>query len=173
MYSLLLLPLGTVQPLLSHLLALLEQLNDFNRLLPETVVLEEEELGLKLQKTGSGQLSDPRIIDLAFAFLQFQHNIKLSIYLIDKSEESVGPQQLEEECRWVWLLDLERSVALAVGRCLGGMLQGPPPSLQEKTSELWLSNVLLRNGLEMDFEQLGRETFGWLSRLPCVQMFRK
>ncbi|XP_028274446.1 probable E3 ubiquitin-protein ligase HERC1 isoform X2 [Parambassis ranga] len=138
MYSLLLLPLGTVQPLLSHLLALLEQLNDFNRLLPETVVLEEEELGLEVQKTGS-----------------------------DKSEESVGPQQLEEECRWVWLLDLERSVALAVGRCLGGMLQGPPPSLQEKTSEIWLSNVLLRNGLEMDFEQLD-SSLPWLTEVVLL-----
>lgn len=78
-------------------------------------------------------------------------------FLLDKSEENLGKQQ-EEECRWVWILDLERSVALAVGRCLGGMLQGPPPSLQEKMSEMWLSNVLLRNGLEMDFGQLGRKT---------------
>lgn len=56
---------------------------------------------------------------------------------------------------WVWLLDLERAVASAIGRCLGGMLQGAPPSTQEKTAEFWLSNPLLRNGLEMDFEQLG------------------
>lgn len=55
MYSLLLLPLGTVQPLLSHLLALLEQLNDFNRLLPETGLLEEQELGMETQKTCLGQ----------------------------------------------------------------------------------------------------------------------
>uniref|UniRef100_A0A7N6A8Y1 HECT-type E3 ubiquitin transferase n=1 Tax=Anabas testudineus TaxID=64144 RepID=A0A7N6A8Y1_ANATE len=118
MYSLLLLPLGTIQPLLSHLLTLLEHLNDYNRLLPGIGTLEEQELGMEDQKNC-----------------------------------------LEEECKWVWLLDLERSVALAVGRCLGGMLQGPPPSLQEKASEFWLSNVLLRNGLEMDFEQLGRKTY--------------
>lgn len=55
MYSLLLLPLGTVQPLLSHLLTLLEHLNDFNRLLPETGLLEEQELGMEAQKTCSGQ----------------------------------------------------------------------------------------------------------------------
>ncbi|XP_068430797.1 probable E3 ubiquitin-protein ligase HERC1 isoform X3 [Clinocottus analis] len=136
MYSLLLLPVGTVQPLLSHLLALLEQLNDFNRLLPEAGLLEEQELRMEAQKTCS-----------------------------DKSEENTCPaaQQHEEESKWVWLLDLERSVALAVGRCLGGMLQGPPPSLQEKTSDFWLSNVLLRNGLEMDFEQLGRKTYCMLS----------
>lgn len=55
MYSLLLLPLGTVQPLLSHLLALLEQLNDFSRLLPETGLLEEQELRIESQKPCSGQ----------------------------------------------------------------------------------------------------------------------
>ncbi|XP_063334410.1 probable E3 ubiquitin-protein ligase HERC1 isoform X1 [Pelmatolapia mariae] len=139
MYSLLLLPLGTVQPLLSHLLGLLEQLNDFNRLLPETVLLEEQELGVKDQKTCS-----------------------------DKSEEntSIGPQE-EEECRWAWLLDLERSVALAVGRCLGGMLQGSPLSLQEKASEVWLSNVLFRNGLEMDFEQLD-SSMTWLTEVVLL-----
>lgn len=96
------------------------------------------------------------------------------IFLIDKSEEntSIGPQE-EEECRWAWLLDLERSVALAVGRCLSGMLQGSPLSLQEKVSEVWLSNVLFRNGLEMDFEQLGRKTCCWLFRFSHVQMLRK
>lgn len=62
MYSLLLLPLGTVQPLLSHLLALLEHLNDFNRLLPETVLLEEQELGVEAQKSCSGQFSGPGIV---------------------------------------------------------------------------------------------------------------
>ncbi|CAN9504281.1 unnamed protein product [Ophioblennius macclurei] len=140
MYSLLLLPLGTIQPLLSHLLDLLEHLNDFNRLLPETVLLEEQELGSEAQKTSS-----------------------------DKSDEntSLGQQQQEEEGRWVWLLDLERSVALAVGRCLSGMLQGPPPSLQEKASEIWLSNILLRNGLEMDSEQLD-SSLAWLTELVLL-----
>ncbi|KAI3361765.1 hypothetical protein L3Q82_002108 [Scortum barcoo] len=86
-----------------------------------------------------------------------------------KSEENtcLGQQQQEEECKWVWLLDLERSVALAVGRCLGGMLQGPLPSLQEKTSEFWLSNVLLRNGLEMDFEQLD-SSMAWLTEVVLL-----
>lgn len=55
MYSLLLLPLGTIQPLLSHLLGLLEHLNDFNRLLPETGLLEEQELQTESQKSCLGQ----------------------------------------------------------------------------------------------------------------------
>lgn len=81
------------------------------------------------------------------------------ILFADTSEESNGHRQQQVENTWVWVLDLERSLALAVGRCLGGMLQGPPISFQEKTSEFWLSNILFRNGLEMNFEQLGRLTF--------------
>ncbi|XP_026152678.1 probable E3 ubiquitin-protein ligase HERC1 isoform X2 [Mastacembelus armatus] len=140
MYSLLLLHLGTVQPLLSHLLALLEHLNNFNRLLPETGFMEEQELGMEAQKTCLGE---------------------------SEENECLEQQRQEVECRWVWLLDLERTVALAVGRCLGGMLQGPPPSLQEKTSEFWLSNILLRNGLEMDFEQLD-SSMAWLTEVVLL-----
>ncbi|XP_038130884.1 probable E3 ubiquitin-protein ligase HERC1 isoform X2 [Cyprinodon tularosa] len=142
MYSLLLLPLDTVQPLLNHLLSLLEHLNDLNSLLPETFLLEEQELEVEVEKMSS-----------------------------DKSEESPNlgkeHQQQEEEYGWVWILDLERSVALAVGRCLGGLLQGPPPSLHEKLSETWLSNILLRNGLEMDFEQLD-STMAWLTEVVLL-----
>ncbi|XP_076014530.1 putative E3 ubiquitin-protein ligase HERC1 isoform X2 [Genypterus blacodes] len=138
MYSLLLLPLSIVQPLLSHLLPLLEHLNNFNRVLPETGQLEEQELGTEAHKICS-----------------------------DKNGENtlIGEQhQVEEDYMWIWLLDLERSVALAVGRCLDGMLQGPAPSFQEKISEFWLSNVLLRNGLETHFEQLD-SGIAWLTEV--------
>ncbi|KAI1904845.1 hypothetical protein AGOR_G00009860 [Albula goreensis] len=120
MYSLLLLPLQVVRPLLPHLLSLLEHLNELNCFLPDTGLLEEMEL----------EGACPELT------------------------EGVGPSPGVETENWVWLLDLERSVALAIGRCLGGMLQGPPPSIQENTAEYWLRNPLLRNGLEMDFEQL-------------------
>lgn len=75
------------------------------------------------------------------------------------SEVTDPTPESETQHDWVWLLDLERALALAIGRCLGGMLQGPPPSAQEKTAEFWLGNPLLRNGLEMDFDQLGTYTF--------------
>lgn len=76
-YSLLLLPLDTVQPLLSHLLALLEELNIFNRLLPETGQLEEQELGMEAQKHGSGQWN----------YLLVLYSLKLS-FIIIKSDSS-------------------------------------------------------------------------------------
>ncbi|XP_045564463.1 probable E3 ubiquitin-protein ligase HERC1 isoform X7 [Salmo salar] len=55
---------------------------------------------------------------------------------------------------WVWLVDLERTAALLVGRCLGGMLQGAPPSLEEQDTGYWLKTPLFSNGLEMDIPQL-------------------
>ncbi|KAA0723274.1 putative E3 ubiquitin-protein ligase HERC1 [Triplophysa tibetana] len=55
---------------------------------------------------------------------------------------------------WVWLVDLERTVALLVGRCLGGMLQGAPPSPEEQNTAHWLKTPLFSNGLETDIPQL-------------------
>ncbi|XP_053504408.1 probable E3 ubiquitin-protein ligase HERC1 isoform X7 [Ictalurus furcatus] len=126
-YSLLLLPLDVVRPLLPHLMSLLEHLNELNVHLPNTHLQEELEL--------QGVNTSPDVSEVA-----------------DPASES------ETQHDWAWLLDLERAVALAIGRCLGGMLQGPPASAQEKTAEFWLSNPLLRNGLEMDFEQLDSAT---------------
>uniref|UniRef100_A0A9J8CIV4 HECT-type E3 ubiquitin transferase n=1 Tax=Cyprinus carpio carpio TaxID=630221 RepID=A0A9J8CIV4_CYPCA len=128
MYSLLLLPLAVVRPLLPHLLTLLEHLNELNCYLPNTAHLEDMEL------EGTSQ----------------------------EASETSEPITASDSEDWAWLLDLERSVALAIGRCLGGMLQGLPPSIQEKTAEFWLCNPLLRNGLEIDFEQLDW-AMGWLT----------
>ncbi|KAJ8286644.1 hypothetical protein GJAV_G00041500 [Gymnothorax javanicus] len=133
MHSLLLLPLPVVRPLLPHLLSLLEHINELNCFLPGTGLLEELEL--------EGACSDYAVADLT---------------------ESTGPAPGVESEAWVWLLDLERSVALTIGRCLGGMLQGPPQSIQECTADFWLRNPLLRNGLEMDYEQLD-STLAWLT----------
>lgn len=55
-YSLLLLPLGVVRPLLSHLLALLEHLNDCSSLLPDTGLLEEHELEMETVEICPGHL---------------------------------------------------------------------------------------------------------------------
>ncbi|KAG8440199.1 hypothetical protein GDO86_006116 [Hymenochirus boettgeri] len=55
---------------------------------------------------------------------------------------------------WVWLVDLERTVALLIGRCLGGMLQGSPTSPEEQDTAYWLKTLLFGNGTEMDVFQL-------------------
>ncbi|KAF7696652.1 hypothetical protein HF521_005070 [Silurus meridionalis] len=128
-YSLLLLPLDMVRPLVPHLMSLLGHLNDLNVHLPDTHLQEELEL--------QGVNTSPDVSELT-----------------DHAPEA--------QRDWAWLLDLERAVALAIGRCLGGMLQGPPPTAQEKMADFWLNNPLLRNGLEMDFEQLD-SAMSWLT----------
>lgn len=57
---------------------------------------------------------------------------------------------------WVWLVDLERTVTLLIGRCLGGMLQGSPTSPEEQDTAYWLKTPLFGNGIEMDVPQLGK-----------------
>ncbi|XP_054985114.1 probable E3 ubiquitin-protein ligase HERC1 [Sorex araneus] len=56
----------------------------------------------------------------------------------------------------VWLVDLERTVALLIGRCLGGMLQGSPVSPEEQDTAYWLKTPLFSDGVEMDIPQLDK-----------------
>ncbi|XP_042200055.1 probable E3 ubiquitin-protein ligase HERC1 [Callorhinchus milii] len=73
--------------------------------------------------------------------------------------EHVDPADLsmpQPALSWVWLVDLERTLALLVGRCLGGMLQGPPNSPEEQDTAYWLKTPLFSNGLEMDLPQLDK-----------------
>ncbi|XP_015275623.1 PREDICTED: probable E3 ubiquitin-protein ligase HERC1 [Gekko japonicus] len=57
---------------------------------------------------------------------------------------------------WVWLVDLERTIALLIGRCLGGMLQGSPVSPEEQDTAYWLKTPLFSDGVEMDIPQLDK-----------------
>ncbi|KAM7405656.1 hypothetical protein PAMP_000090 [Pampus punctatissimus] len=122
--SLLLLPVSVARPLLSHLLDLLPPLDRLNRLLPAASPLEDQELQWPLHGTS------------------------------DFAEPASGLSLPQPALSWVWLVDLERTVALLVGRCLGGMLQGAPTSLEEQDTAYWLKTPLFSNGLEMDIPQL-------------------
>ncbi|XP_035991715.1 probable E3 ubiquitin-protein ligase HERC1 isoform X5 [Fundulus heteroclitus] len=122
--SLLLLPVPVVRPLLSHLLDLLPPLDRLNRLLPAASPLEDQELQWPLHGTS------------------------------DFAEPASGMCLPAAALCWVWLVDLERTVALLVGRCLGGMLQGAPTALEEQDTAYWLKTPLFSNGLEMDIPQL-------------------
>ncbi|XP_060031692.1 probable E3 ubiquitin-protein ligase HERC1 [Erinaceus europaeus] len=57
---------------------------------------------------------------------------------------------------WVWLVDLERTIALLIGRCLGGMLQGSPVSPEEQDTAYWMKTPLFSDGVEMDTPQLDK-----------------
>ncbi|KAJ7311304.1 hypothetical protein JRQ81_006920 [Phrynocephalus forsythii] len=124
--SLLLLPVSVARPLLSYLLDLLPPLDRLNRLLPAAVLLEDQELQWPLH--GGPELVDPAgVLPL--------------------------PQPAQA---WVWLVDLERTVALLIGRCLGGMLQGSPVSPEEQDAGYWLKTPLFNDGVEMDIPQLDK-----------------
>ncbi|XP_077942009.1 putative E3 ubiquitin-protein ligase HERC1 isoform X9 [Gasterosteus aculeatus] len=122
--SLLLLPVSVARPLLTHLLDLLPPLDRLNRLLPAASPLEDQELQWPLHGTS------------------------------DSAEPASGTSLPQLALCWVWLVDLERTVALLVGRCLGGMLQGSPTSLEEQDTAYWLKTPLFSNGLEVDIPQL-------------------
>lgn len=62
------------------------------------------------------------------------------------------------EHSWVWLVDLERTCSLLVGKCLGGMLIGSPLSEEERETRHWLSSTLLSHGLEKHSSDLGNLT---------------
>ncbi|XP_068081364.1 probable E3 ubiquitin-protein ligase HERC1 [Anabrus simplex] len=49
---------------------------------------------------------------------------------------------------WLWLVDLERTCSLLVGRCLGGLLIGTSLLEEEKDTLQWLNHSLLSHGLE-------------------------
>lgn len=71
--------------------------------------------------------------------------------LLQGVPEKIDPASLpvtESVSSWMWLIDLERALALLVGQTLGSMLAGPGVSHEEKECEKWLSSPLLWNGLE-------------------------
>ncbi|XP_030232116.1 probable E3 ubiquitin-protein ligase HERC1 isoform X5 [Gadus morhua] len=129
--SLLLLSVSVARPLLGYLLDLLSPLDRLNRLLPAASPLEDQELHWPLHGTP------------------------------DFAEPAVGASLAQPALSWVWLVDLERTAALLVGRCLGGMLQGEPTSLEEHDTDYWLRTPLFSNGLEMDTKLLD----------PCITSF--
>ncbi|ELU01327.1 hypothetical protein CAPTEDRAFT_215878, partial [Capitella teleta] len=64
------------------------------------------------------------------------------------SSLDVGKIPLPEKVtRWVWLVDMERTCSLLIGRCLGGMVYGPAPSPSEKITEVTLTGPVFGNGL--------------------------
>lgn len=52
--------------------------------------------------------------------------------------------------QWAWLLDVERACGLVVGRCLEGMLLGPPLTPNEVRCKPWLSTQLFCSGLAVE-----------------------
>lgn len=67
--------------------------------------------------------------------------------------------------QWAWLLDVERACGLVVGRCLEGMLLGPPLTPAEERTKDWLTLRLLSCGLASNDLCAGQFDYGvicWL-----------
>lgn len=61
--------------------------------------------------------------------------------------------------QWAWLLDVERACGLVVGRCLEGMLFGPPSTSNEVLSKPWLSMQVFSCGLAIESLNPGKNGF--------------
>lgn len=79
------------------------------------------------------------------------------------------PNDLAEQS-WLWLVDLERCCGLLVGRVLGGMLLGAPPSPAEKNVGYWLETTLLSHGLERDYSygDIGKKLHMTVPKCPSL-----
>ena len=78
------------------------------------------------------------------------------MYLCSDGNEDENKNTDPVTCQpWTWLLDVERTCALLIGRCLGGMLVGAPLSREEKETSAWLNSPLFTNGAHSMVASLG------------------
>ena len=77
-----------------------------------------------------------------------------NIYVDDGLD--VGPlHHHQQHGDGLWLLDMERTLALLVGRCLGWMLLGCGVSKEETDSGMWLQKCLFASGLQLNSTDIG------------------
>lgn len=55
--------------------------------------------------------------------------------------------QLAEQS-WIWIVDLQKSCSILIGRCFGGMLRGNQPEKEETQCRHWLVSELFSSGIE-------------------------
>ncbi|XP_054287973.1 probable E3 ubiquitin-protein ligase HERC1 [Macrosteles quadrilineatus] len=73
-------------------------------------------------------------------------NACLPTPLNSSSEANTPTNDMSPDC-WLWLVDLERACSLLAGRCLNGLLVGPPLSFEERETAYWLNCPLFCHGL--------------------------
>ncbi|XP_066271875.1 probable E3 ubiquitin-protein ligase HERC1 [Branchiostoma lanceolatum] len=183
-HSLLLLPVSIVRPVLAHLLALLcaVQVSSGQHAVPDdplpavadSYVLYKSAAGSMLSQMIHSLLLLPvsivrPVLAHLLALLPFLDSLNRLLpaaavledqeleWPLHATPESIDPSAVpmaQPSKSWVWLVDLERAVGLLVGRCLGGMLVGMPPSTDEKETSGWISSPLFCSGLEMNAQDI-------------------
>jgi hypothetical protein len=76
------------------------------------------------------------------------YNIVIGLLYVFSLEANTPTPNDMAEHSWLWLVDVERTCSLLVGKCLGGMLIGSPLSEEERETRHWLSSILFSHGLE-------------------------
>ncbi|KAJ8985352.1 hypothetical protein NQ317_008383 [Molorchus minor] len=118
--SLLLVAVGYVKRLYPLVLDVLEPLDRFNQLLP-TDLLKDSDRSLSTLNT--------RII---------------RVFL--KGSETPTLDELTEQS-WMWIVDTQKTCSLLIGHCLGVMLIGDPPLMEENLCRHWLQNEIFSSGI--------------------------
>jgi hypothetical protein len=72
------------------------------------------------------------------------------------ADDGLGPlHHQQQHGDGLWLLDMERTLALLVGRCLGWMLLGCGLSRDESDAQPWPLKCLFTSGLQLASSELG------------------
>lgn len=71
----------------------------------------------------------------------------IRVFLFFLGSETPTLTQLAEQS-WIWIVDLQKTCAILIGRCLGGMLLGQPSSKEELSCRRWLNSELFSSGIE-------------------------
>jgi hypothetical protein len=87
-----------------------------------------------------------------------RYNIRTELISVLSLEANTPTPYDLAEHSWLWLVDLERTCSLLVGKCLGGMLIGSPLSEEEGETRYWLCSTLFSHGLEKLTCDLGNIT---------------
>lgn len=67
-------------------------------------------------------------------------------YFVTGSETPTLAQLAEQS--WIWIVDMQKTCSLLIGRCLGGMLVGEAPTKEELQCRHWLVSEIFSSGIE-------------------------
>ncbi|XP_050295909.1 probable E3 ubiquitin-protein ligase HERC1 isoform X2 [Anthonomus grandis grandis] len=91
------------------------------------------------------------LLDVLDALDKFNQNLPEELLVETNKDgsrsETPTLSQLAEQS-WIWIVDMQKTCSLLIGRCLGGMLIGEAPTKQELLCRNWLSSDLFSSGVE-------------------------
>ncbi|CAG9773088.1 unnamed protein product [Ceutorhynchus assimilis] len=86
------------------------------------------------------------------------------LYEKDNSRSETPTLTQLAEQSWIWIVDLQKTCSLLIGRCLGGMMVGESPSKEELYCRHWLVSEVFSSGI--DNETMPVESLSELAYFP-------